>query len=152
MFLFKNTKSIVKRIGMNMVVYGFSGVLVLMILTMLLPEIIENYGFVLGAVFSVTVMIGSIFSIVGFFLELFIPAKSAIPNNSPQTISNKVEDRAIGLFYEGDQHQGTSIVLKIKNDNKICIEETGWWYPYGDRLTFRIKPRAKENEQSRKTQ
>ena len=74
MFLFKNTKSKVKRIGMNMVVYGFAGIFVLMMLAVVLPKIIANYVYVLTFVCSFSAITGAIISVVCFFVELFLLA------------------------------------------------------------------------------
>ena len=47
-------------------------------------------------------------------------------NNVPKKQEN-APNRTICLFHEGDQYQGTHIELTIKNDNEICIQDTGWW-------------------------
>ena len=125
MFLFKNTKSIMKRIGMNMAVYGFASVFLSMILAPFLPEIIANYIYVLMGICSFAAIIGSIISVIWFFVELFTPIKPS--KNDCQTIQNKVENRGICLFHEGDQYQGTHIELRFENGGEISIVDTGWW-------------------------
>ena len=70
MFLFKNTKSKVKRVGMNMAVYGFAGIFVFMMLALCLPKIIANYISVLMVICSFVVIIGLLVSVVWFIYEL----------------------------------------------------------------------------------
>lgn len=64
MFLFKNTKSKVKRIGLNISVYGLVGVLVLAILAALLPEDIASYVEILVGICFFAFVIGVVISIV----------------------------------------------------------------------------------------
>ena len=127
MFLFKNTKSLVKRIAMNMAVYGFACAFTLMMLAPFLPEVIANYVYVLMVVCSITAIIGLIIAIVRFFIELFGPTKTTMVCDGSKTTSNKAEHKGICLFHEGDRNEGTHIELRFENNGEISIVDTGWW-------------------------
>lgn len=121
MFLFKNVKSKLKRIGMNMAVYGFAVVFAFMILAYFLPKIIANYVYDFMVISSFVAIIGSIISAVLFFIELFVSPKNALAGNSHQKTSNEFEHSGICLFHNGDQYQGkeTEVSFEIVSSQEF---------------------------------
>lgn len=71
MFLFKKTKSLAKRIGMNMVVYGYIGFMVFLMISSAFPEIFENCKRIVSAVFSFVFIVGLVVTVVCVLAELF---------------------------------------------------------------------------------
>jgi len=122
MFLFKNTKSIVKRIGMNLAVYGFAGMAIIMCLASLMPESIEGYVYSLSVLCSVAAILGCMIATVWFFVELFTSV--AVPDRYP-LIPNSVLPEAVLLFelrQEGNLQQffltdKKTILMKETADN-----------------------------------
>lgn len=122
MFLFKNTKSIIKRIGMNLAVYGFAGMAIIMCLASLLPESIEGYVYSLSVLCSVAAILGCMIATVWFFVELFTSV--AVPDRYP-LIPNSVLPEAVLLFelrQEGNLQQffltdKKTILMKETADN-----------------------------------
>lgn len=117
MFLFKNVKSKLKRIGMNMAVYGFAGVFAFMMLAAFLPKIIANYVYDLMVISSFVAIIGSIISAVLFFIGLFVSPKNALAGNSHQKTSNEFEHSGICFFHNGDQYQGKETEVSFVQPN-----------------------------------
>ncbi|MBO5870710.1 MAG: hypothetical protein J6Q89_08175 [Clostridia bacterium] len=114
MFLFKNTKSRIKRIGMNMAVYGFASAFNVMILALFLPEVIANYVYVLMVVCSIAAITGSIISIIWFIYEL-----------TPYAINKQIK-REINI--ESNSHkEDTALVLPphCKHLCSISMDNSG---------------------------
>lgn len=101
MFLFKNTKNLVKRIIMNVAVYGWIGVLVIMLLSIILPSSFHQIFYSLMVISSFSALIGTVVSIVWSIVEFFaniLSENKGIKPTATEAIypvtSSKVENKA----------------------------------------------------------
>ena len=127
MFLFKKTKNLVKRIGMNMAVYGYCGGFVLMPLALYVPKVIAYYICCLTAVFSFVAIIGSVISVVCFFIEIF--------TYNP----TKYEQQKNIIYSYGIKQPGSlfeSVELKLEEGAYYYITYSGTdrWHGAGEKL------------------
>ncbi len=109
MFLFKNTKSLVKRIGMNLSVYGFAGIPITILLIIFLPKTVAGYIYALTVIFSFALIIGLIISVVGFFTETVFITKHY-----------KETDEQIKTRTKCSRCGGTFSKIEINNNKPYC--------------------------------
>ncbi len=101
MFLFKNTKNLAKRIIMNIAVFGWIGVFVTMLLTIILPDNFHKIFYYLIVISSFSALIGTVVSIVWSIVEFFVNILSGNKGSNPTStksvspaMSAKVENKA----------------------------------------------------------
>lgn len=96
MFLFKNTKSIIKRIGMNLVIYGLADTALAMMLALLLPQTMAGVVSILTVIGSICFILGCLLSVVGFLREITICITTSA---QAPLLHNQANNEALLLFH-----------------------------------------------------
>lgn len=141
MFLFKNTKSLVKRIGMNMAVYGWAGAFISMFLSLLLDKF-EMFFAIIFTLFGLAGISGVLILFIYWLAEPFITSSPSKKAESKPVCKSEVIHICENIYIENgkllsygqeisveqarkaeEQYVCTQAYLSVVKDGRYTFEE-----------------------------